>query len=82
MEEFVCKKCGNCCKRFTLQVFSHCPEYDDIKNDIRQYCSFPLDTEKVFYVGEGRCAWLSKENLCVNYADRPEVCRNFRCKQT
>lgn len=80
---FICKKCGNCCRRGFVYIAEN-----DIKNIslflkistiefIKNYTENILWLGKVLKFKDAKCVFLSKDNLCLIYDVRPVQCRTF-----
>ena len=71
---------GGCCKYFSLPLDT--PRTDRAFDDIRWYL---MHEDTQVYKLEGawyllmmrRCKYLRPDNLCGNYDDRPEICRDY-----
>jgi len=57
-KSFPCSGCGACCSRIKAAVDNHIEEL-----------GFPYK-----YDEEGRCEMLSKDNKCLVYNNRPDIC--------
>jgi hypothetical protein len=92
LEEFKCKKCGNCCKNL----------FDDLKGEKRgltltpeesqlfpeklvaPLAAFGLDAPDIIFLYQlsvNDCIYFNKENKCEIYENRPLVCRSFPLTQ-
>jgi len=80
---FVCRKCGNCCKRGFVYI-----KKDDIKKistffRITQKDFINQYTENILWLGRvlkfkgDKCIFLNSNNLCLIYNVRPLQCRTF-----
>ena len=71
----VCSKCGKCCLGFRIRIPNLSPDY-------KRYYSYHENTEvqeidgKTFLRINNRCKNLSKDNLCLIYENRPDICRD------
>ena len=69
-----CNKCGDCCRGFHIPMKKY-PE------DVRKYLSYHENCEIVNYEGKeflyikNKCKFLTKDNLCEIYPDRPDICK-------
>jgi Fe-S-cluster containining protein len=87
-----CTSCGDCCRYFLIPLpqdwrINVRHNRDDFRkwlelhhgakvvdNDLRMNCYVPsvrVDTP---------CSWLTKDNKCKHYADRPDICKRFLCR--
>ena len=74
---FICYKCGNCCRKYTPQIymdkipliseFLDVPENELKKRHEESYMSEP----------QGDCPFLAEDNLCSIYPFRPSNCRLY-----
>lgn len=67
-----CSGCGKCCQNLSLTL----AEFE------RLHKKFPVLASKADFYGfayefKGKCPFLSPENRCIAYEDRPRVCRMF-----
>lgn len=79
-KEFKCKKCGKCC-RYMILHFG-----EKASKDFMQWISLHEKT-KVLKFNDGstsvrfdlKCIFL-RHNECMNYKNRPKVCREYNCR--
>ena len=69
----VCKKCGECCKRVS---FSFIPATADMQKyyELRGFRIMEYEGRKYVEVNIP-CSNLTKEGLCGDYENRPDICR-------
>lgn len=73
MNNFKCEKCGQCCGPvpFTMPMFNRFKD-----KAVRGYTMIPFDGVHVVpLTNDGNCVFLSVDNSCVIYPNRPKVCR-------
>jgi len=73
MVDFKCGKCGACCRHWDLPVEAEAKEL------AKQITLVPFKGESVMVRVFGRCRYLRKDNTCLDYKNRPQVCRDFNC---
>jgi len=76
MNEFECRKCGQCCKVFKLDVNNK----EELQQKFRDHFGFALKSSKIEAVFYGECEFL-KDNQCTNYENRSDICKNYICKK-
>ena len=76
-----CVKCkAKCCKYFSFEIDAP-DEYDEFE-DIRWYLchqdvTVHVDDGDWFISIDNRCKWLGPDDRCINYEDRPIICRKY-----
>ncbi len=77
-----CSKCNAlCCKYVALQIDN--PETPGDFDDIRWYISHKnvyvfVENGDWFICFLSRCKFLTKDNKCAIYENRPRICRNYK----
>ena len=73
--KFKCLKCGQCCGVVPIPVNKYMKHLDDIQT-IPEKCI--QDKKYIIAITHDlRCIFLTDNNLCAIYNDRPEICRRF-----
>jgi uncharacterized protein len=76
----MCVQCGAlCCRYFALEIDT--PDDECEYEKIRWYLAHEatwvfIDEEKWYLLVNNKCRYLSEENLCSIYTERPAVCRS------
>jgi Fe-S-cluster containining protein len=73
-----CEECGGaCCKdsNFLLLIPGEFERFYSLLEDKNLFS----DQEKVIYFVNGRCPFLSDDNRCSCYEERPSLCRAWSC---
>lgn len=88
--EHVCKQCGKCCRVFRItfdeadinrepRLLKIAMTEDQVRKDktarVMKQLKHPYAMAKV-YPG-APCVFLNKENKCVIYETRPQICRDY-----
>jgi len=72
----VCKKCGNCCKYLTFLIPYIKYSEDEIKYYNLRGVTFERATRTINrMIVPCRCSLLGADNLCMDFENRPDVCR-------
>ena len=74
-----CQHCTGCCCR---QSWGHTYAVILTPVDLAFFDSYSVlnsDQDKVLPYVDGKCIFLSEDNLCEVYEKRPELCRKFSC---
>jgi hypothetical protein len=77
-----CSQCiGLCCGKAISKIYLYPEQFQTDVWVVEQGRWYEDETEQKFlaYKGDGSCVYLSKENRCTIYEQRPEVCRQFNC---
>ena len=76
-----CSQCGKCCKEFAFEL-------DGKGTWIKEFIKFLEFTRPDSFLGVPnglriivKCKYLSEDNICNIYNERPEICRDFLCKK-
>lgn len=71
-----CSKCGNCCSTLLpLKV----TEIYRLRKLIKERGLKPREQPKVVVAADLMCPFLTMDNLCSIYNERPYICKIFRC---
>ena len=71
-----CSKCGSCCSTLLPLKSS---EIALLRRLIKQRHIKPHEQPKVFVGVDLTCPFLTDDNECSIYSDRPFICRVFKC---
>ena len=71
-----CSKCGNCCSTLLPLKSS---EIARLRRLIKARGIKPHEQPKVVVAVDLTCPFLTDDNLCSIYDDRPFICRVFKC---
>jgi Fe-S-cluster containining protein len=74
-----CKRCGGCCGRL-LPLTKQ--EQIKLKNIIKEQQLKPNNLSNVLIVKpqfNNDCPFLGNNKECIIYADRPKICRDYKC---
>lgn len=78
MVDWICKKCGNCCKNFTKPVKN--PK--EVLKAHKEETGFNLIEPEIKITLKGTCEFFNpKTHECKIYKDRPDLCKNYFCKK-
>lgn len=83
-----CKKCGNCCRKFEAVIDQENPVNAKAVAAIKKVFAegsmkmILSRYEKIKIRIEGPCRYLTPENSCAIYKDRPEICKTFYCEKS
>ena len=70
-----CESCGKCCQHMGFPPFMYF-EILDLPNVLKQPLLEVYDNKQVLEEGGLSCIWL-KDNQCMHYRHRPQICRDF-----
>lgn len=79
-----CWHCGDCCNNFRTTTADYLPDEAD---KVLKEMEFPVNVIKPFRMWlsfeiKGKCEkYDSKINRCLDYNNRPELCKNYWCKK-
>lgn len=71
-----CSKCGNCCSALLPLKSS---EISRLRRLIKKRGIKPHEQPKVVVAVDLTCPFLTDDNLCSIYDERPFICRIFKC---
>ena len=73
MGSFKCVKCGNCCKRLSINTALG-------ERGVKLFSAhYGYKVETIQVLIAHRCKLLSRDNLCMDYKNRPPFCREHQC---
>lgn len=78
-EKNYCGRCGECCQNTLLLSDA---EIQTINRYIKKNNIIPINHNNIFSKGyQDICPFLDKNNSCLIYEVRPEICRRFFCSK-
>jgi len=84
----ICNRCGKCCNTVILALH-HVPIAKDTQELNKWLLCHGYETTKIFNGKEDvlalkldkKCSFLNKDNNCKIYDSRPQICKDFWCKE-
>lgn len=73
-------KCGNCCACCVGDIIRIHPELGDNADDYETEERYGVIMLK--HTKDKKCIYLTDDNKCSNYENRPAICKEFDCRVT
>ena len=73
-----CLKCGKCCTHIMLKVGNSIPtDKDFLDYSVLHGITFEKINGETYLFIPARCFWLNHQGECMEYKNKPNLCKNF-----